>query len=45
MSNRDPLIRGRRRTFAKTSSVNGMRLGSRPIGDEWVDDAYVYKIR
>jgi|HubBroStandDraft_4_1064222.scaffolds.fasta_scaffold446333_2 hypothetical protein len=45
VSNKNPLVRSLRRTFAKTSSVSGMRLGGHLIGDVWVDDAYVYKIR
>lgn len=39
------LIRGLRRMFGKTASVAGMRLGSHSIGDVWIDDAYVYRIR
>jgi hypothetical protein len=44
-SNRRPLIKGLRRLFAKAASVKGMRLGLQSIGDVWIDDAYVYRIR
>ena len=42
--NRDPLIRGLRKLFAKTASVEGMRLGGHVIGGIWIPDAYVYRI-
>ncbi len=41
----DPFIRALRRTFAKTKSVEGMRLGLQTIGDRFVEDAWVYRIR
>ena len=40
----DPFIRELRRTFGKTKSVEGMRLGGQMIGDRFVQDAYVYRI-
>ena len=40
----DPLIRELRRMFAKTRSLEGMRLGGQLIGDRFVEDGYVYKI-
>lgn len=40
----DPFIRGLRRLFGKTKSVQGMRLGGQMIGDRFVEDAYVYRI-
>jgi hypothetical protein len=40
----DSLIRGLRRIFGKTKSVNGMRLGGQMIGDRFIEDAYVYRI-
>lgn len=40
----DPFIRALRRTFGKTKSVEGMRLGGQMIGDRFVEDAYVYRI-
>jgi hypothetical protein len=44
-STRTPLIRDLRKKFGKTANVAGMRLGGQMIGDKWVDDAYVYRIR
>lgn len=41
----DPFIQSLRRTFAKTTSVEGMRLGGQMIGDRFVADAIVYRIR
>ncbi len=41
----DPFIRELRRTFAKKKSVEGMRLGSQSIGNWFVEDALVYRIR
>lgn len=41
----DPFIRALRRTFAKTKIVEGMRLGGQLIGDRFVSDALVYRIR
>lgn len=40
----DPFICELRRTFGKTKSVEGMRLGGQMIGDRFVQDAYVYRI-
>jgi hypothetical protein len=44
-SNRRPFIRELRKTFGKTASVEGMRLGGHTIGGTWIDDAYVYRIK
>lgn len=44
-STRKPLVRDLRRTFGKTDDADGMRLGGQMIGDTWVDEAYVYRIR
>lgn len=44
-STRLPMIRELRRTFGKSAKVAGMRLRGQMIGDTWVDDAYVYRIR
>jgi hypothetical protein len=41
----DPFIRALRRLFAKAKSVEGMRLGGQLIGDRFVGDALVYRIR
>jgi len=42
---RDPFIRELRRIFGKTKSVLGMRLGGQSIGNRFVSDAYVYRIK
>jgi hypothetical protein len=44
-SNRSPLIKGLRAKYGKFPNVEGMRLGGHSIGDFWIDDAYVYRIR
>jgi hypothetical protein len=41
----DPFIRALRRLFSKTQSVEGMRLGLQMIGDRFVQDALVYRVR
>ncbi len=41
----DPFIRALRRLFVKSKSVEGMRLGGQLIGDRFVEDALVYRIR
>lgn len=41
----DPFIRALRRTFSKAKGVEGMRLGKQLIGDRWVEEALVYRIR
>jgi hypothetical protein len=40
----DPFVRELRRLFAKSKSVEGMRLGGQMIGDRFVQDGYVYRI-
>ena len=45
VSPKNPLIRELRRRFGKTASVEGMRLGGHTIGDRFVEDAYVYRIK
>jgi hypothetical protein len=37
-------IRDLRRSFRKSKSVDGMRLGGQTFGDRYVEDAYVYRI-
>lgn len=44
MKTTDPFIRALRKTFGKTESVIGMRLGRQTWGDRFIDDAYAYKI-
>ncbi len=41
----DPFIRELRRIFAKVKNVEGMRLGGQLIGDRFVEDALVYRVR
>ena len=42
---RSPFIKALRKTFGKTASVDGMRLGGHTIGGTWVGAAYVYRIQ
>lgn len=42
---KDPFIRELRRIFGKTKSVEGMRLGGQMIGNRFLDNAYVYRIK
>lgn len=42
---KDPLIRDLRKQLGKTSHAIGSHLGGQMIGDRWVDDLYVYRIR
>ncbi len=42
---KDPFIQKLRQLFGKTKNVEGMRLGGQTIGDRFVSDAYVYRIR
>jgi hypothetical protein len=41
----DPFIRDLRRIVPKTRSVEGMRLGGQRIGDRFVEDALVFRVR
>ena len=40
-----PFIRALRRTFASASDTYGMRLGGQMFGDQYLEDAFVYRIR
>jgi hypothetical protein len=42
---KDPFIRALRRIFGKAKSVEGMRLGLQTIGDRFVEDGIVYRIK
>jgi hypothetical protein len=42
---KDPFIQALRHIFGKTKTVEGMRLGGQTIGNRFISDAYVYKIR
>ena len=41
----DPFIKHLRRVFAKAKSVQGMRLGFQTIGNRFIEDAFVYRIK
>jgi hypothetical protein len=41
---KDPFIKGLRKIFGKTKSVEGMRLGGQMVGDRFIEDAFVYRI-
>jgi hypothetical protein len=41
----DPFVRDLRGIFSKTKNVEGMRLGGQLIGDWFIQDALVYRIR
>jgi hypothetical protein len=45
LGNRNPFVRSLRKIFGKAASVEGMQLGGQSIGGEWVDAAYVYRIK
>ena len=40
-----PFIQALRRIFAKTADTFGMRLGNQTFGDQYIEDAFVYRIR
>ena len=40
-----PLIQALRRTFGSAKDTFGMRLGGQMFGDQYVEDAFVYRIR
>ncbi len=42
---KDEFVRVLRELFAQTSAVSGMRLGGQMIGNRFVSDAYVYRVR
>ena len=41
----DPFVKALRAVFGKTRTVEGMRLGGQMIGNRFLEDAYVYRIR
>ena len=41
----ETFVKQLRKYFAKTSSVEGMRLGGQMFGDRFILDAYVYRVR
>jgi hypothetical protein len=40
-----PFIQALRRTFASAADTYGMRLGGQMFGDQYLEDAFVYRIR
>lgn len=42
---KDSTIRELRRMFGKAKSIEGMRLGGQMIGDRFIEDAIVFRIR
>ena len=40
-----PFIKALRNTFANTKDTFGMRLGGQSFGDQYLEDAFVYRIR
>ncbi len=40
----EPFVKDLRRMFAKTASVEGMRLGGQMFGARFLEDGYVYRI-
>jgi hypothetical protein len=45
LSMTDPFIRELRHLFGKSGSVEGMRLSGQRIGDRYVRDSYVYRVK
>jgi hypothetical protein len=45
VGSKDKLIRGLRRIFGKAASIDGMRLGNNFIDGEFLEAAYVYRIK
>jgi hypothetical protein len=40
----DPLVKGLRRMFPEREYVEGTRLNDQPVGDRWVNAAYLYRV-
>lgn len=45
ISPRIPLYQALRRTFGKTASVEGARLGNTQVEGMYIDEAYLYEVR
>jgi len=41
----EPFIRDLREVFASSNDTYGMRLGGQKFGDQYIEDAFVYRIR
>jgi hypothetical protein len=42
---KDSFVRELRRIFGKAEDVTGMRLGGQTIGNRFISDAYVYRVK
>jgi len=40
-----PFIKSLRSVFSKTADTYGLRLGGQTFGDQYIEDAFVYRIR
>jgi hypothetical protein len=40
-----PFIKALRQVFAKVKDVYGMRLGGQTFGDQYLEDAFLYRIQ
>ena len=41
----DPMIKSLRKAYSKVRDVKGTRLGGQPMGDRFLESAYIYRIR
>jgi len=41
----EPFIRGLQQIYSRFSDTYGMRLGGQKFGDQYIEDAFVYRIR
>jgi hypothetical protein len=41
----EPLIKGLREAFASANDTYGMRLGGQKFGNQYIEEAFVYRIR
>lgn len=41
----EPFIHNLQQAFTRASNTYGMRLGGQKFGDQYIDDAFVYRIR
>lgn len=44
-STRKPFVRALRQLYGKAADLPGMRLGGQMIGDTWIDEAYIYRVK
>ena len=43
--NRSPFMKDLRRSLGKASRVEGLRFGSERLGNQWIADAYLYRLK